>query len=110
MPFYMYKANYTREAMEAMMAKPQDREAAVREFIEASGGKLLNLFFTLGESDVMVITEHPDDSSAAAMALAVASSGSVCNGSTTKLMTSKEFLASMKKAKKAGKSYQPPQG
>ena len=48
MPFYMFQARYTADAIKAMVDNPQDREAAARPLIEAIGGKLHNLFFCFG--------------------------------------------------------------
>ena len=50
MAFYMLKANYSADAIKAMLGQPQDREAAARKAIEALGGTLHNFFFSLGDS------------------------------------------------------------
>jgi uncharacterized protein with GYD domain len=110
MAFYMFTGNYTREAMQAMVAKPHDREPVVRQFIEAAGGKLHHLFMSLGTTDVVAITEFPDEKGIAGVSLAVGAAGSITHGATTRLLTSKEFMDCMKKAKKIAKHYQAPQG
>jgi uncharacterized protein with GYD domain len=109
MAYYMYTANYTREAIQAMVKQPQDREAPVRKTIEAAGGKLLHAFVVLGASDVVVLCEFPDDVSMVAVGLAAAASGAVSNGATTKLLTFAQFAESMKKAGQVAKAYKPPQ-
>ncbi|NNK78710.1 MAG: GYD domain-containing protein [Litoreibacter sp.] len=110
MPFYLFQARYTTEAIKAMVNNPQDREAAARPLIEALGGKLHNLFFCFGADDVMAIIEAPDDEAMAACALTVAASGAFSGGATTKLMTSGEAMAAMKSAQKATASYTPATG
>ena len=110
MAHYMYTANYSREAIQGMVKQPHDREAPVRKAIEAAGGKLLHAFVTLGSSDVVIISEFPDDVSMVAVALTAAASGATANGATTKLMTFSQFTEAMKKAGQISKAYKPPQG
>lgn len=108
MPMYLFKARYTAAALKAMVDNPQDREAAARPLIEAVGGKLHSLYFCFGEEDVIALIEAPNDEAMAAGALAVGSSGAFSGGSTTKLMTAKEAMKSMEKAKAAAAKYRPP--
>ena len=110
MPFYLWTGNYTREAMQAMVKRPQDREAVARKSIESAGGKLHHAFIALGASDVVIIAEFPDDKSAAAVTLALGAAGAVANASTTKLLTFAEFAEAQKKAGKIAATYKPPQG
>ena len=55
MSFYLYKANYSTDAVKAMVDKPQDREAAARGVIEALGGTLHHFFFALGDWDIIEV-------------------------------------------------------
>lgn len=110
MAYYLWTGNYTREAIQAMVKQPQDREAAARKAVEAAGGKLLHAFVALGPTDVLVLCEFPDDTGMVAVTLAVGAAGTVTNGSTTKLMTFAQFAEAMKKAGQIAKSYAPPQG
>jgi len=59
-------------------------------------------FFAFGEYDVVVITEMPDNVSAAAIAIAFAAGGSVKSEKTTPLMTTAEALEAIKKAGTSG--------
>lgn len=110
MPHYMFQARYSIDAINAMVDTPQDREAAARPLIEALGGNLVSLYFCFGREDVMAIIEAPDDETMAACALVVAGSGAFSGGGTTKLMTSKEAMAAMDKAKSARSKYKAPTG
>ncbi len=110
MAYYMHTANYTREAIQAMVKQPHDREAPVRKAVEAAGGKLLHAFVVLGSSDVVIIAEFPDDVSMVAVALAAAASGAVANGASTRLLTFAQYTDAMKKAGQIAKAYKPPQG
>ena len=106
MPFYLVQASYSTQATGAMIKSPQDRAAAVRPVIERMGGKLHGLWLSFGEYDAIVIAEMPDNVSAAAVAMAVGSSGGVSAYRTTPLLTTAEAMEAMKKA--GGVGYQPP--
>jgi uncharacterized protein with GYD domain len=106
MPFYLVQASYSTQATAAMIKNPQDRAAAVRPVIERMGGKLHGLWFALGEHDVVVIAEMPENVNAAAVAMAVGASGGISAYRTTPLLTTAEAMEAMKKA--AGAGYQQP--
>jgi uncharacterized protein with GYD domain len=102
MPHYLSQVSYTPEAWARLVAHPQDRIEAVRGPIEKLGGRIHNAFFAFGEYDVVVITEMPDNVSAAAIAIAFAAGGSIKSEKTTPLMTSAEALEAIKKAGSTG--------
>src|SRR5213082_4052719 len=102
MPFFLSQASYTPEALTRLIAHPQDRFDAVRGPIEKLGGRILHSYFAFGEYDVIVITEMPDNVSAAAIALAFAAGGSLRNCTTTALLTTAEALDAMRKAATCG--------
>ncbi len=106
MPRYLLRASYTSEAWAAMLKNPQNRRDAVRPIIEGMGGKLESFYFAFGETDALLIADMPDNVSAAAIAMAVAASGSLESVSTTVLMTPEEGMEAMRKA--GGVGYRPP--
>ncbi len=110
MPFYMFQARYSTDAIKAMVDNPQDREAGARPLIEALGGKLHHLFFTFGRDDVVALIEAPDDETMAACSMVVGASGAFSGGSTTKLLTSAEAMSAMGTAKATTASYTPATG
>ena len=110
MAFYLLRANYSADAIKAMISEPQDREAAGRKAIEALGGKLHNFFFALGDSDVIAIIEAPDDTVMAAGSMMIGATGSITNISTTKLLTMSEAMEAMGKARDASSAYTSPTG
>ncbi len=110
MAFYLIKANYSTDAVKAMVNEPQDREVAARKVIEALGGTLHHFFFALGDADVIAIIEVPDDKIVVAGSLIISASGNFSKYSTTKLMTSSEAMAAMSKAKDVVSAYTPPTG
>lgn len=105
MPFFLHQVSYTSDALARLIANPQDRFEAVRGPIEKLGGKIKDSYFAFGEHDVVLITEMPDNVSAAAIALAFAAGGTCRNCQTTTLMTNSEALDAMRKASTCG--YKP---
>jgi len=83
---------------------PQEAGISV-ELIQKLGGKIQEMYFAFGEYDAIVITEMPDNVSAAAIALAFASGGALRTCQTTALMTRAEALDAMRKAGQCG--YKP---
>ena len=105
MPFFLHQVSYTPEALTRLLANPQDRFDAVRGPIEKLGGRVLNSYFAFGQYDAVLITEMPDNVSAAAIALAFAAGGSLRTCQTTTLMSNAEGLEAMRKAATCG--YKP---
>ncbi|WP_323763246.1 MULTISPECIES: GYD domain-containing protein [Roseobacteraceae] len=108
MAYYMFQGRYSPESIRKMVETPQDREAEARKLVEAMGGKLHHMFFCFGREDVVVLIEAPDDETMAGAIMAVGASGAMSGGATTKLLTSQQAQAAMKKAQAVGKSdYRP---
>jgi uncharacterized protein with GYD domain len=106
MPLYLGRFSYTTDAMKALLNEPQDRSAAAREVAESLGGKLLGFWFAFGEFDGVFLMEAPDNASAAALAMAVGSSGALSEVETTVLLDMDEAQDAMRKA--AAATYRPP--
>jgi uncharacterized protein with GYD domain len=101
-PFFLHQVSYTPDALARLIANPHDRFEAVRGPIEKLGGKIKDSYFAFGEHDAILITEMPDNVSAAAIALAFAAGGALRNCQTTALMTNTEALDAMRKAGTCG--------
>jgi uncharacterized protein with GYD domain len=102
MPLYCHQVSYTKEAWARLIANPQDRIDVVRVPIEKLGGKLQTAYFAFGPYDALVITEMPDNVSAAAIAIAFAAGGAVANMQTTPLVTAAEMVEALRKAGTCG--------
>ena len=102
MPLYMWQGAYTSEGWATLTEKPQNRVQAVRPAVERLGGKIRSAFFCFGEYDVILIVEMPDNVSAAALAMAIASGGAIRTSKITVLLPPEDGLAAMKKASTAG--------
>ena len=68
------------------------RARAFRALIESRGGKVREHLYTLGEYDIVMVTEFPDDDIAAAAVLALASLGNV-RSKTARAFTDEEVVA-----------------
>lgn len=106
MSFYLLQISYTAAATKAMVEHPQSREDMARKAIESLGGKLHAFYFAFGACDVVLIAEFSDNVTAAAVSMAVGSSGMFSRLETTVLMTTAESMEAMKKAKSI--AYTPP--
>jgi len=102
------RGRFTQDYAKALVAAPDDREPAVRKLVEAVGGKLLNLYFTTGDSDFLLISEAEDAEALIAGLLATAAAGTISDLTTQRAWTGKEFKAVAEKASKAAKAYKPP--
>jgi uncharacterized protein with GYD domain len=106
MACYMVQAAYTAEAIAAMVKKPEDRAKAIAPMIEGLRGKLIGLWFSFGEYDIVCISELPDNVTVAALSFAVTQSGRFKAFKTTPLLTAGDAMKAMKKA--SGVGYKPP--
>lgn len=101
------RGRFTQDYAKKLVQAPEDREPAVRKLVEAAGGKLVNFYFTTGDSDFMLITEGDSESVLAAM-LATTTTGMVCDVSTVRAWTGAEFKKVAEKAGKLTDAYRPP--
>jgi uncharacterized protein with GYD domain len=101
---YLIQASYTAEgAMGLRKAGGTARRAAVQKMVEGLGGRLEAFYFAFGENDAHVILDLPDNLTAAAISLAVTSTGAVST-KTTVLLTPEEI----DQAVKSPVDYKPP--
>ena len=105
MPQYLHQVSYSREGWQALIAQPQNRVEAVRQAVENLGGKIVSAWFAFGDYDVVVVTEMPDNVSAAGLAIAFAGGGACKSVHTTPLLSAEEALQAMTKAGESG--YRP---
>jgi uncharacterized protein with GYD domain len=73
---YVVLANWTDQGVKNSRDTLK-RAKAFRALIENRGGKLREHLYTLGEYDIIMVTEFPDDDTAAAAVLTLASLGNV---------------------------------
>jgi len=98
MPKFMTIASYTAEGAKGLIKDGgTGRRAAVEKAIAGLGGRLESIHYAFGEDDVFVVSEAPDNVTAAALALAVGSTGLV-KVRTLVLMTPEEMDQAVKKS------------
>jgi uncharacterized protein with GYD domain len=104
MPKYLVAVSYTAEGAKGVAKEGgTGRLDAARDMVESLGGKLESFYFAFGDADVYAIADMPGPTEAAALALAVGSSGAVAT-KTTVLLTPQEVDDAAKKAVR----YRPP--
>ena len=76
MPKFLALASYTSEGIKGLTrAGGTARRAVADKLLKSLGGRLEGFYFAFGENDAYVIFEVPDNSSAAAISLAVTGTG-----------------------------------
>lgn len=106
MTIYITQGRYTREAVQGMVAKPEDRALAVAALAKAAGGKLIEYYVTYGDYDFLVIFESGKNETDMLGALMVAAAtGGVTDLKTTVAMSSKQAVKGMRAAKKLKKGF-----
>ncbi|MGA2502149.1 MAG: GYD domain-containing protein [Tepidisphaeraceae bacterium] len=105
MSSYLIQVSYSTEALRSLIKNPQNRSEVVRKSVEKLGGKLVGLWLSFGDYDVVVVAEMPDNVKAAALSLAVAAGGTAKSVKTTPLLSVEEGIAALKKAGNTG--YKP---
>ena len=99
---------FTTNYAKGLVSAPEDREPAVRKLIEGAGGKLVNFYFTTGDTDFMVVSEANEAESIIAAMLAAVAAGSISDVKTARAWTGAEFKAIAEKASKAASHYRVP--
>ena len=90
---YMFIARYASDGVKGVVtAGGSARRAAVQKMAEGLGGRLETFDFAFGEDDVYTTVELPDNKTAAAVALAINSTGQT-SVRTVVLMTPEEVDA-----------------
>ena len=98
MPKYLVSVTYTADGAKGLRKDGgTKRRHVATKAVEGVGGKVEAFYFALGQHDVFVIADMPDNVAVAALSLAVAATGGA-RVTTTALMTAEEMdHASQKK-------------
>ena len=108
MPRYITFFSYTGQSDKAMIERPSDRSAAAKALVESLGGTQEAFYWMQGKYDGFLITNLPDGVSAAALSVAVASTGAVVGLETHEIYDHDQQAAIVKSAKTALAAYKPP--
>jgi len=98
MPKYLVSVSYTAEGAKGVRKDGgTKRRHVASKAVEGVGGKVEAFYFALGQHDVILIADLPDNIAVAALSLAVSSTGGA-RCTTTALMTAEDMdHASQKK-------------
>lgn len=102
---YLVQLSYTPEAMAALVAQPQDRQAAIKPALDALSGSMEQAYFTIGEFNLVCVMHFSKEVSAAALAYAIQAGGTVEKLIMTPLLEMQEGLEALRQAATCG--YQP---
>jgi uncharacterized protein with GYD domain len=108
MPLFVSQGRYTEGAIKAMLARPEDRSAAVAKLVERAGGKLIAFYLLFGEYDWMIVYEAPSGQEAAAIMLAAVGAGAITGTRTMLAMDGAEAQAAFEAGHALGTDYRAP--
>src|SRR6202030_2570564 len=108
MPHFLTQVAYNEQPWQSLVSNPQNRLDAIRPVVEKLGGRVVNAWFAFGDSDFVLITEMPNNVSAAALAIAASAGGACKSIKTTPLLETAEGLEAIRLA--AGSGYRAPVG
>jgi uncharacterized protein with GYD domain len=104
MPRYLIEGSYTEDGTKGLVKEGGTRRRdTVTKVIEAMGGSVEAFYYTFGDRDVIVIYSAPDESTAAALSMAVNQTGKV-RITTHPLLTAEDVDRAAKKTV----GYRPP--
>ena len=95
------------ETIAALMERPTDRAAAIRKLAEAAGGRIEAYYWMFGQYDGFAIFEAPDSKAAAAVSLAISSTGAF-SIETHELVDPGDLGTILARAKELRAHYQAP--
>jgi len=89
MATYLSLMRWTKEGLEKIKDSPSRLDAA-RKFIEPSGGKIISFYMLMGQYDMAIIIEAPDDATLARIHLSLGSKGGI-RTETVRAFTEDEY-------------------
>ena len=102
MPLFLTRFSYTSETWARLISNPEDRRTAAQTYIESVGGKLHGFWYAFGEHDAYTLYEAPDNTSMAAVSLAITAGGALSSLETTVLLTVDETIEALERAQRVG--------
>jgi len=89
MPHYVTLVRYTQQGASKIKESPTRLDAA-RKAAEAAKGKIHSWYLTMGKYDAVLVSEFPDDETAARFMLATGAMGNITT-QTLKAFTESEY-------------------
>jgi uncharacterized protein with GYD domain len=106
--YFLAQFTYKDTQIKALVAKPQDRTAMLRQAVESFGGKLHHFFFAYGDYDAVMLMEFPDLESASAGVMTIIAGGGASSFRTTVLIEPEQAMRAMSRAGSGQSGYAPP--
>ena len=81
------------------MSSPEDRSGVIKDLVESVGGQIITFGYCFIDYDFVGVFEFSDNTTAASLVMAVASTGSITNAKTTVLIPIADGFAETQKAR-----------
>lgn len=107
MALYLYQLSYTSESWKAQIQSPADVRERVRAAAEKLGGRVVGIWYSMGDYDLIAILEYPDNVAIAAGSMIILAGGATKTAKTTPLLSIEDGMAAMQKAGEAAGLYKP---
>ena len=108
MATFITRGRLSAAAVKGLIDKPEDRQQAVSNLVEAAGGKLLHYYMTTGDDDFLLICEADNGEAVIAALMAAAAAGTITDVETSRAWTSADFKSVAEKAGEVMATYKPP--
>ena len=89
MPTYISLIQFTQQGLSKIKESPARLDHA-RKGYEAAGGKIKDFYLVMGEYDIVVIAELPNDEAAAKLAMTLGAAGNI-HSRTSRAFTEPEY-------------------
>jgi len=97
MPKFLCLGHYTAEGWQGIKSESAShRREFVAKLLASVGGRLEVFYYAFGDHDFVLIADFPDEVTAAAVAISVATSGAI-KSHLTLLLTAEEIDSALKK-------------
>jgi uncharacterized protein with GYD domain len=95
---YMYRTKYTQSGLLGLLKEGgTGRREALRQTVEGMGGTLEGFYYAIGDDDLILIAEVPDEATATAISLNIGAAGAL-KVSTTVLISPETIDEAVKKS------------
>jgi uncharacterized protein with GYD domain len=89
---YMFEGSYSVDGIKGVLKEGgTGRRTAIEAAIKSVGGKLEVMYYAFGDTDVFLIVDGLDNTTAAAFSMGVGQSGALQSVKTTVLLTPEEI-------------------
>jgi len=101
-------ANYTSQAVTALMENPSNRQQAIEQLIAAAGGKLVSFYGTVAEGPGVLAIIDVDPAVAPSILGVVTSAGTIHNVRMQRLLSQDEIAGVRQKGRELRAAYKAP--